>query len=59
MYCKRAKCRCMLAVSLLLQLQALDVWGNPTCPNDLLPFEVMLQCAATDPGSGTFQVDDR
>jgi hypothetical protein len=42
-----------------VQVQTLDVWGNATCPNDMLPFEVALQCAGTDPGSSTFQVDDR
>lgn len=37
----------------------MDVWGNATCPNDVLPFEVALQSAATDPDSSTFAVDDR
>jgi hypothetical protein len=42
-----------------VQVQALDVWGNATCPNDMLSFEVALQCAGTEPGDSTFQVDDR
>jgi P2-related tail formation protein len=42
-----------------VQVQTLDVWGNATCPNDMLPFDVALQCSATDPDSSTFPVDDR
>lgn len=42
-----------------VQVQTLDVWGNATCPSDVVPFEVALHCGAIDPTDSTFAVDDR
>jgi hypothetical protein len=44
---------------LLLQVQALDTWGNATCPQDALPFEIRVQSEAADPDATSFAVDDR
>jgi hypothetical protein len=42
-----------------LQVQVLDAWGNATCPNDMLPFEVHMQCVAAEPTVSSFTVDER
>jgi hypothetical protein len=42
-----------------VQVQALDAWGNATCPQDALPFEIRVQSEAADPDAASFAVDDR
>lgn len=50
----------MLAcASLSVQVQVLDAWGNATCPQDALAFEVKVQCRAAEPDVSSFPVDDR
>eukprot|EP00775_Hariotina_reticulata_P002831 gene2831-3124_t len=41
------------------KVQAIDAWGNATCPTEGLQFEVALQCGAADPSQTSFTVDDR
>jgi len=41
------------------QVQVLDAWGNATCPQDFLPFEVKVQSEAAEPDLSTYPVDDR
>lgn len=53
-------CICILHALLATnQVQVLDAWGNATCPQDFLPFEVKVQSEAAEPDLSTYPVDDR
>jgi hypothetical protein len=49
----------MCASHPVVQVQVLDAWGNATCAQDALPFEVKVHCEAAEPDASSFPVDDR